>query len=59
MPELTRRRDPDAQQETWLIHYGDARIANNGASRSTPARQLFDRRLKPRSRVVLGMAIRH
>ena len=23
MPELTRRRDPDAQQETWLIHYGD------------------------------------
>ena len=19
-PELTRRRDPDAQQETWLIH---------------------------------------
>ena len=22
-PELTRRRDPDAQQETWLIHYGN------------------------------------
>ena len=26
MPELTRRRDPEAQQETWLIHYGDVRV---------------------------------
>ena len=26
MPELTRRRDPDAAQETWLIHYGDVRV---------------------------------
>src|SRR5215471_21143978 len=26
MPELTRRRDPDAPQETWLIHYGDVRV---------------------------------
>ena len=26
MPVLTRRRDPDAQQETWLIHYGDTHI---------------------------------
>jgi len=26
MPELTRRRDPDAQQETWLIYYGDVRV---------------------------------
>src|ERR1700739_3743686 len=26
MPTLTRRRDPDASQETWLIHYGDVRI---------------------------------
>jgi hypothetical protein len=25
-PELTRRRDPDAQQETWLIYYGDVRV---------------------------------
>jgi hypothetical protein len=25
MPELTRR-DPDAQQATWLIHYGDVRV---------------------------------
>ena len=26
MPELTRRRDPDAPQETWLIHYGDVQV---------------------------------
>jgi hypothetical protein len=26
MPELTRRRDPDAQQEIWQIHYGDVRV---------------------------------
>jgi hypothetical protein len=26
MPVLTRRRDPDAQQETWRIHYGDTHI---------------------------------
>src|SRR5215472_445030 len=26
MSELTRRRDPDAEQETWLIHYDDVRV---------------------------------
>jgi hypothetical protein len=26
MPALTRRRDPDAQQETWLIYYGDVQV---------------------------------
>jgi hypothetical protein len=26
MRELTRRRDPNAQQETWLIQYGDVRV---------------------------------
>ena len=26
VPQLTRRRDPDAQQETWLIHYDDVRV---------------------------------
>jgi hypothetical protein len=26
MSELTRRRDPDARQETRLIHYGDVRV---------------------------------
>ena len=23
MPALTRRRDPEARQETWLVYYGD------------------------------------
>jgi hypothetical protein len=27
MPSLTRRRDPDANQETWLIHY-DIRVGS-------------------------------
>jgi hypothetical protein len=26
MPELTRRRNPDARQETWLIYFGDVRV---------------------------------
>jgi hypothetical protein len=26
MPALTRRHDPDARQETWLINYGDVRV---------------------------------
>jgi hypothetical protein len=26
MLALTRRRDPDAHQETWLIHHGDVQI---------------------------------
>jgi hypothetical protein len=26
MPGLTRRHDPDARQETWLINYGDVRV---------------------------------
>jgi hypothetical protein len=26
MPILTRRLDPDAHQETWLISYGDVRV---------------------------------
>ncbi len=28
MPALTRRRDPDARHEAWLIHYGDVRIGS-------------------------------
>jgi hypothetical protein len=28
MPALTRRRDPDANQETWLIHYDDIRVGS-------------------------------
>ena len=26
MPALTRRRDPDARQETWRIHYTDVHV---------------------------------
>jgi predicted GIY-YIG superfamily endonuclease len=26
MPALTRHRDPDAEQETWQIYYGDVRV---------------------------------
>jgi hypothetical protein len=26
MTQLTRRRDPEAQQETWLIYYGDVQV---------------------------------
>jgi hypothetical protein len=26
IPALTRRRDPDASQEAWLIHFGDIHI---------------------------------
>jgi hypothetical protein len=28
MPALTRRRDPDANQETWLIHYDDILVGS-------------------------------
>ena len=28
MPALTRRRDPDANQEIWLIHYDDIRVGS-------------------------------
>jgi hypothetical protein len=28
MPPLTRRRDPDASQETWLINYDDIRVGS-------------------------------
>jgi hypothetical protein len=27
-PTLTRRRDPDANQEIWLIHYDDIRVGS-------------------------------
>jgi hypothetical protein len=26
MPQLTRRRDPEAHQETWRIFYGDVHV---------------------------------
>ena len=28
MPALTLRRDPDANQETWLIHYDDIGVGS-------------------------------
>src|SRR6516165_11646637 len=43
MPALTRRRDPDAQQETWQIYYGDVRVGTiseeTGKSTGTPSWQ--------------------
>ena len=37
MPALTRRRDPDAQQETWQIYYGDVHVGtiSEGAGKPT------------------------
>jgi hypothetical protein len=29
MPALTRRRSPDAQQETWLVYYGDVHVGRS------------------------------
>ena len=34
---LTRRRDPDAKQETWLIHYGDVHAGMIEAASTTPS----------------------
>src|ERR1700739_1744987 len=36
MPTLTRRRDADASQETWLIHYGDVRVGSMGMRTGVP-----------------------
>ena len=37
MPALTRRRDPDANQETWLIHYDDIRVGSISQRAGVPA----------------------
>src|ERR1700756_5279086 len=37
MPTLTRRRSPDAQQEIWLIHYGDVQIGTISRRAGVPA----------------------
>jgi hypothetical protein len=37
MPALTRRRDPDANQETWLIHYDDIRVGSIAMRAGVPA----------------------
>ena len=37
MPTLTRRRSPDAQQETWLVHYGDVHVGTISERAGVPA----------------------
>jgi hypothetical protein len=36
MPGLTRRRDPDAPQETWHFYYGDVRVGTISERTGTP-----------------------
>ena len=36
MPTLTRRRDPDARQESWLILYGDVYVGTFGLRSGNP-----------------------
>jgi hypothetical protein len=36
MPTVTRRRDPDAGQEAWLIFYGDICVAGIAARTGNP-----------------------
>ena len=36
MPQLTRRRDPDAHQETWLVYYGDVHVGTIRQSVGNP-----------------------
>jgi len=37
MPSLTRRRDPDAPQETWFINYADVRVGMISRRAGVPA----------------------
>jgi hypothetical protein len=37
MPALTRRRNPDAPQATWLIYYGDVRVGSIAIRSGNPA----------------------
>jgi hypothetical protein len=37
MPALTRRSDPDARQESWLIHYGDVHVGTIAARSGNPS----------------------
>lgn len=36
MPSLTRRRDPDSREETWLISYGDVHVGTIGMRSGNP-----------------------
>jgi hypothetical protein len=37
MPVLTRRRNPDVPQETWLVYYGDVRVGSIAIRSGNPA----------------------
>lgn len=37
MPALTRRRDPDAHQEAWRVHYGDVHVGTIAVRSGMPA----------------------
>jgi hypothetical protein len=37
MPALTRRRNPDAPQETWLVYNGDVRVGSIAIRSGNPA----------------------
>jgi hypothetical protein len=37
MPSLTRGRSPDAEQESWLIHYGDIQVGTISERAGVPA----------------------
>src|SRR3954451_18552517 len=36
MPALTRRREPDRQQETWHVYYGDVPVGTIGERAGVP-----------------------
>ena len=67
MPTLTRRRDPDAPQETWHIHYGDVQVGMIGSRAGVPADAdrwgwvvgLASRRARERDRQELRCGARH
>jgi hypothetical protein len=37
MPALTRRRDPDARQDSWLIHCDDVHVGTIGLRSGNPS----------------------
>ena len=41
MPTLTRRRDPDAREEAWLIFYGDVQVGTISMGSGSAAGRQF------------------
>jgi hypothetical protein len=39
MPALSRRRDPDALQETWLVYFGDVHVGTIAIQSGIPHNQ--------------------